>query len=126
MIGRPCSSSSRDDVRVFDDGALEPRVRRALVQRADAARQLEGAGESGHHVAVALAVELDLPRLVFGELRLVATLDRAQLARAAVREHPAREREREEPDDQERREHDVEQAHSAEALEHLGRKRASF
>jgi hypothetical protein len=86
---------------------------------ADAARQLEGAREPRHHLAVALAEQLDLPRLVLHELRLIAPLDGAQLLRAAVGEHPARHAERDEADDQQRRQNDVEQAQAEESFEHL-------
>jgi hypothetical protein len=97
---------------------LQTRVAALYADDAHAAREFEGARESRHHVAIALAVEFYLPRLVLHELRLVAAFDGAQFIRAAIREHPAREAERDEADDQQSPEHDVEQAHPPERFKH--------
>ena len=98
---------------------MQAAVAALLGQQAHAARQLEGAREARHHVAVTLPVKLYLPRLVLHELRLVAPLDRAQLVAAPLRkQHPGHDQ-RHQPDQQERPQNDVKQAHPSEAFEHI-------
>ena len=69
-------------------------------------------------LSVALPVQLNLPRLVLHELRLVAPLDRAQFVGAPTREHPTGHPEREEPDDEQRPEDDVEQPYARKFFQH--------
>ena len=111
----------RVEVSVPLDNLLESLVAPAVSEHADAARQLEGAGQARHHLAVTLPEQLDLPRLVLHELGLVAPLDRTQLVGAAVGEHPADDAEGRKPDDEQCREDDVEQSDAAKSVEHFRR-----
>src|SRR5262249_55023275 len=97
---------------------LQAQVVAGIVESLNAPGNLEGAGEAGDDVAVALAVELDLAGFVLHELGLVATFDGAQFVRAAAGQEIGRKGERQQADQEEDSEDYVEETDSSKFFEH--------
>src|SRR5215216_4901359 len=100
------------------ESLFEAQVVADIIQSTNATRDFKSTGEASHHVAIALPVKLDLPRLILHELGLVATFDRPQLIGTAPGEQDACESHRREAHEQQDSQNNVQETDSSEFFEH--------
>src|SRR6185437_6267994 len=81
-----------NQVRIFFQGLLQTRIITSIVKRLDSTSDFKCLRQTIHHIAVALAVEFDLPGLVLHQLRLITALNRPQFLSAASGKQSSSER----------------------------------